>query len=425
MWEKLLTFILILCIILIGAGIESETAEAEPSQQLLPEMGPFIQIWDDAGSNSNPVVAYNPHRDEYLVVWVTAQDQFSSDIWGRRLRGDGSLIPNSWFNIDNFAGIHLVNPAIAYNSQTDQYLVVYTAELSTDDHDIWGKLVNWNGGLSSRLYIDSRLQEQNHPAVAYNKHENQYLVAYSDWQSSSTVNVYLQTLNPVGGGVKATAIVSATGEYRGGPDLAYNVLDNRYLVVYGYESSFLPRILGKSFSATLVSLSPEFHYNDDGDLGTNPKIACHVESCLVAWNGFGDSKKIKARRISRDGTSLGPNGGFEIAAPIQNVIQSTSRVSLFKPWGYLITWNHFLTTTADMGDVYGVVVGFGKDQTMGNSFPIDDRSHYEGSSDLACDPSGSCLAVNSHNPVQYPAGDMEISGRLVFTLRNFIPLSMR
>lgn len=427
MWRKLLTFCLILCILLVGTEIESETAKAKPDLQFVPEMGPFIKIWDDAGNNSDPSVAYNPLHDEYLVVWVTTQDAFSRDIWGRRLRGDGSLIPNSTFNIDNFAGMHLVDPAVAYNSQTDQYLVIYTAELSTVDHDIWGKVVNWNGGLSSRLYIDSRLQRQNNPAVAYNNIENQYLVAYSDWQTSTTVNVKLQSLNPAGGGVHSASIVSSTDQYRGSPDIAYNRLDNQYLVVYGFEGSYplLPRILGKSFSATLVSMSPEFQYDDDGVFGTNPKITCHTNECLVAWNGFGDSK-VKARRISLNGIPYGSAGGFEISGYIENVLHQVTSVSLLKPWGYLITWDYFLMTTADKGDIFGVVVGFGKDQPMGNSFPIDNRTHYEGGpSSLACDPAGSCLVVNSHNPVQYPAGDSEISGRLVFTLRNFIPLAMK
>jgi hypothetical protein len=424
MWGKALTFLFILCYLLIGSGIVPQISEAELDQQFVPQFGPFIQIWDDAGDNVNPSVAYNPLHDEYLVVWVTKQGEFSWDIWGRRLRGDGSPIPDGWFNIDNVAGLHLVDPALVYNPHTDQYLVVYTAEISINDHDIWGKLVNWNGGLSSRLYIDNRSLKQTDPAVVYNNQEHQYLIAYSDWQASGSVNVYLQTLNENGSGIDNAAIVSGSGEYRGFPDVAYDAEYNRYLIVYSNEGPFLPRILGKTVSADLSSFSPDFHYNDDNVLGYEAEISCGLKDCLVVWSG-GFAGYVKARRVSHDATPLGPTGGFEIAGVIKDVIQRNPNVSIFNPWGYLVTWDYFVTTTADHGDVYGRVVAFGRDKPMDLEFPIDDRKYFEGDSSLACDPTGSCLLVDKHNPLEYPAGDYEINGRLVLTLRNFIPLIMR
>jgi len=363
-------------------------------------------------------------HDEYLVVWVTKQDEFSWDIWGRRLRGDGSLIPNGWFNIDKIAGYHLVDPAVVYNPHTDQYLVVYTYELSHDDHDIWGKLVDWNGGLSSRILIDTRSLVQRLPAIDYNNQNHHYLVAYSDWQVSGSVDVYLQSLDEEGSKIGNATIASGSGEYRGTPDVAYDVVNNRYLIVYENEGSFLPKILGRSVSANLSSLSPEFHYNDDGTIGFDPEISCSSNECLVVW-AYSDDSYVKARRVSFDATPLGPNGGFEIAGLIQDVYQNHPSVSIFSPWGYLITWDYYLTTTADKRDVYGRVVGFGKDQPMGSGFPIDNRQYFEGYSDLACAPTGGCLLVDTHNPLEYPAGDYEINGRLVYTLQVFLPLTIR
>lgn len=352
------------------------------------------------------------------------QDEFSTDIWGRRLHGDGTPIPNGWFNIDNYAGLHLTSPTVTYNSHTDQYLVVYSAEFSMDDFDIWGKIVNGDGALSSRLYIDTRPRRQMDPAVVFNHAENQYLVAYSDWQTSTTVNLMLKTLNKNGGVIDSASIVSAADQYRGSPNLAYSALDNHYLVVYGHEGAFIPRILGKSFSTTLASLTPEFHYTDDGNGGMYPKIACSIHECLVTWAGLMGSG-VKARRITPDGTPLGPSGGFEVAAPIKDIIQESPAISLFNPWGYLITWGHFLSTSGNESDVYGSVVGIGDNNPMGTNFPIDDRTYFEGFPELACNPFGRCLLAISHNPVQYPAGDMEISGQLIYTLHNYIPLTMK
>jgi hypothetical protein len=79
---------------IVRAGSVPGFIQAIDSVQFVPQFGPVIQIWDDAGDNLYPAVAYNPLHDEYLVVWVTKQDESSWDIWGRRLRGDGSPIPN-------------------------------------------------------------------------------------------------------------------------------------------------------------------------------------------------------------------------------------------------------------------------------------------------------------------------------------------
>jgi len=105
MWGKLLALCCVISFLLIGVKLVPEADQAGPDIKVIPELGPFIQVWDDAGQNVNPAIAYNSQRDEYLVVWVTEQDEFSWDIWGRRLRSDGSQIPNGWFNIDNIAGV--------------------------------------------------------------------------------------------------------------------------------------------------------------------------------------------------------------------------------------------------------------------------------------------------------------------------------
>ena len=135
--------------------------------------------------------------------------------------------------------------------------------------------------------------------------------------------------------------------------------------------------------------------------------------------------EVRARRVSKDGIPLGSSGGFEIGQHIQDVIQIASSVSVFDPWGYLITWDYFVSTTADQGDVFGRVVGFGDDFPMGNGFPLDIRSNFDGGSDMACNSTGICLLVDSHCSQSYPGCDSEINGRLVYTQRNFLPLTIR
>ncbi|PWB73103.1 MAG: hypothetical protein C3F15_10170, partial [Holophagae bacterium] len=63
-------------------------ASAPPAQtEMLPD--PQIVIWTDALPNYVGSVAHNTMHDEFMVGWTTQQDQWSHDIWARRLRPDG------------------------------------------------------------------------------------------------------------------------------------------------------------------------------------------------------------------------------------------------------------------------------------------------------------------------------------------------
>jgi hypothetical protein len=74
MWRKLFTLGVVFCILFLSAPIGIEPVEAVTSSQF-PQISPPFQIWDDAGQNNNPAVAYNPLHDEYLVVWATTQEK--------------------------------------------------------------------------------------------------------------------------------------------------------------------------------------------------------------------------------------------------------------------------------------------------------------------------------------------------------------
>ena len=78
--KKMFSICLSLCLLSITAPLGINSAGADNSSQVVPQISPPFQIWDDAGQNSNPAVAYNPLRDEFFVVWSTMQDEFSTDI---------------------------------------------------------------------------------------------------------------------------------------------------------------------------------------------------------------------------------------------------------------------------------------------------------------------------------------------------------
>ena len=159
-------------------------------------MGPGVSANYDA---LNPAVAFDHSNRKYLVVWEgdhnasgMIDDEF--EIWGRRLDASTNVI-GSQFRISAMGGYGDANydardPDIVYNTQTipRHYLVVWEGDhndpgFANDEFEIWGQRVLASGNmLGSRVRI-SRIGPDNDdtydaldPAVAYNRLDNQYLV---------------------------------------------------------------------------------------------------------------------------------------------------------------------------------------------------------------------------------------------------------
>lgn len=391
-----------------------------------PQMSDHISVWSDAVDNDEPAVVYNPLRQEYLVVWMTKQDNFTWDIWGRRVRADGSLPQGGWFNIDSTAGVKLASPEVAYNPDLDQYLVVYTQQLSTVDYDIWGRVIDWNGAPHNRLYLDTAPLIQDDPVVVYNTQNHFYLLAYHSEQPGGEYNLELRSLGMDGGFLDARNIPSPPGEYRLDPSLVYNPNMNNFLLVYGIESTLgPPKVVGRTLSPDLIQISPEFEYSDPNNWGVEPHAALGRNEYLVTWYKYLSDGHIAARRLNMEAMPLGPSQGIMIASGPGMISRSHPKVRRAGLFGYLVTWNYFDMQTADVGDVYGRYVGFGQDQPLDENFAIDTRINYQGRANLACAHTGTCMVVNTHNPSAYPAGDYEISARLIFMTQVYLPLAMR
>ena len=95
-----------------------------------------------------PAVAYNTQRHEFLVVWHTeyAVGGGTRDIWGQFVRGDGQLLGEPFLitsetNYENF------QPAVAYDYKWNRYLVVWVRSPNADGSggDIYGRFIPFTG----------------------------------------------------------------------------------------------------------------------------------------------------------------------------------------------------------------------------------------------------------------------------------------
>lgn len=426
-----------MALVVTVATVPERTARAEKHQGPLayPQPGPFIDIQVDSKENYEPAVAYSADRNEYLVVWQTEQDSSTWDIWARRVRADGIVQGPSPFCVATSEGKKRMQPAVAYNPVRDEYLVVYTYEFAGLDDDIMATVVGGDLSWKSSEYsISSPTDIQWSPEVAYNTQDDEYLVVWWNVWGDGRRDIYAQRLESDGSpfpGGPATIAADATELYSL-PDVAYNEARNQYLIAYNYIASSLStegNVRGKVASADLSTLSSERHICDNTDNQGSLAVAAGPDEYLVTWTdentttGYYD---IFARRLSGNGgTPVGPADGFPIA---QFSFGSCYMPDVDYAWiyGYMVTWHGYSSTYLD--DVYGHQVPVGSDAPRGLFFGVNGgMGSRQGTPAIACAPPGDCLVASEDNldHTTWTQADYEIRGSFLLAWRQFVPSVLR
>jgi hypothetical protein len=419
-WFKLaLTLVLLMPFVAALAGGLTQSAKAgkELGATQAPPLGPFIGIWIDAVDNYNPTVAYNSKHDEYLVVWENDRGA-TRDIYARRVAGDGTLL--SEFTVVSDANKWNYLPDVAYSSAQDEYLIVYTYQVSASDYDIWARRVKWDGSwMSAEIAIDTNSDKQWYPAVAYNSQNHEYLVVYENYWAGGLRDIAAQRVRASDGALLSWRnIATAPGTVRRLPDVAYNAARNEYLIAYTYQ--YQPTdgdIYAKVASFNLGTLSSEIHIVDNTYDQDGVALAASPNEYLAVWVDGPSStyRTIYGRRVSGAGT-LQP---FIPIADHSSQACVEVAVAYGPVYGYLVTWRYIPATS--VWDVNGRYVKPGQNQAGVNEFAIDAGSLSQKSPAQACGLSGDCLVAEEDN---WPGGDYEIRGRFALAHRVYLPLML-
>ena len=232
-------------------------------------MGPDGNAAYDA---HEPAVAYNPHMDEYLVVWEGDDDSGGLvdnefEIWAQRVYSTAILVGSNLRMSDmggtGNADYDALHADVAYNSRDLEYLIVWygdddSGSFVDNEFEIFSQRINpTGGGLGTNDYRLSDMGGTGDadfdafaPAVAYNSRRNQYLVV---WQGDDNVGglvnnefeVFSQrltaTITGLGSNDYRLSDVGGVGDpdydVQWGPNIAYNPILDQYLVVWSGEDS--------------------------------------------------------------------------------------------------------------------------------------------------------------------------------------------
>jgi hypothetical protein len=371
-----------------------------------------------------PAVAYNSNHNEYLVVWYgddgtgeLQDDEY--EIWGQRLDATCSEIGKNDFRIsdmgnDNRPRSGAFDPAVAYNPNGDEYLVVWVGDddtvpgLDDDEYEIWGQRIDGSTGAEigqndfriSDLGRDGRPRNGAfRPAVTYNPDADEYLVVwYGDDDSGSLdddeYEIWGQRLSgntgtEIGENDFRISDMGPDGDGMAGfnafiPDVAYSSGSGEYLVVWygdddigalveGELEIFGQRLEGSTGAEVGAN---DFRISEMGPDGNRlfdavlPAVTYNFDSdqYLVVWSGEDhaaplvmDEFEIFAQAIDAGtGAQVGPNDmRLSDMGPDGNVDFSAGSPSVV--WGaaldqYLAVWHGDDDTGAlveDEFEIYG------------------------------------------------------------------------
>ena len=341
--------------LVVWYGDDDTDNEYEIYGQLMDTFGNLVgvnfQISDmgPAGSTVygafSPDVVYNSVDNQYLVVWAGDDNtgllvDNEYEIYGQILNANGTGAYSNDFRISDMGadGNNAYNagkPAVTYNKDLDQYLVVWvgddnTSPLVDNELEIFGqRMDNTGGGLGTNDFRISDMGgsgnanfDADMPDVTYNTTDQQYLVVWSGDDNTSPLvdeeyEIFGQRLTATGGGAGTNDFrISFTGPNGNanydayGPAVDFAVGDHTYLVTwYGDDGGSLANdeyeIYGRFLTSTGAGMGVEqMRISDmgpDGDYryaATNPAILTisspyYPNSVfMVLWEGDDDTPPL-------------------------------------------------------------------------------------------------------------------------------------
>lgn len=218
----------------------SASAQSQPASIVIvgPRgLGAEYQISTAVAPDLNrykPAVAYNSQRNEYLTVWHY-HDATHYWIEGRIQNGRGQPVGVVGTILHaNTVGVY--QPALAYNALNNEYLIVWMKNTNGDGktYEVWGNL--FSADLTPK-YIPFKIASWTNtafwtPRVDWNSVRNEYMVVWSAVDAITSVPKDVSQATLTADGDRIGSIVLTSGQHPHQADLAYNPVLDEFLVVW-------------------------------------------------------------------------------------------------------------------------------------------------------------------------------------------------
>jgi len=353
-----------------GAGRMGGEHLDETTSLPWPSTGPQFLISAGTHPVGVPAMAFNPQTNRYLVVWADERSGVR-ELWGTLVDASGNQAPigeylfsqPSCFRISE--GIVAGNYSVACGN--DEYFVFWGVEVYEDTWVSYGKRVSRDGyPYSEASQVLSGYSESalDTRTIVYNSRDDEYLVVCGE--NAGRVSASGEILDAV-----------AIPQHVGGMDVGYNSVRNEYLILYleyiGEYPDVIAWIRAQRLSNTGIPLghpidisgpwAPAGGYGYAGSICYNPS----VDEYLVSW-GYPDHGTTEeffsyaARRLSGDGAYVGDPIGIKSAHPLGPSVWDGPLVYNALADEYLATWNGGARRISSSGQYLGTEIPYSGDQ---------------------------------------------------------------
>ena len=209
-------------------------------------------------------------------------------------------------------------PDVAYNPDDDEYLVVFDWDFGgVGDRDVMFVVVYGGGGISPMplAVADDANWDDSNPAVAYNPDDGNYMVVWERRDTSNVAQVYGSIVTDHVAGLPFSIKVGNADHL--GPDAAYSTGAGRYLVVWedhGAGWTLPPDIESASYDGTggfeaYLHIAPQ--PVTQSSLQTSPAVTAHGTAArwMVVWE---DSRSVLTTGINVWGQQVEYDFGLDL-----------------------------------------------------------------------------------------------------------------
>jgi hypothetical protein len=194
-----------------------------------------------------PRVAWNSNRNEYMVVWTALNTSVNppqvNDVAGVRVGADGYPVSAlaSFLSTSQFPQ----QIDIAYDSVSDRYFCVWRRLFSGGDWDLDGAYISGDAGTLINppgIFIVSNAGgDERHPSVSAGGN-GKFLVAWERWDLSPQADIYRRVFDAYGNALESSEQLSSSSYTEIYPRTAYRAENNQRMVLWqrGISYSDIP-----------------------------------------------------------------------------------------------------------------------------------------------------------------------------------------
>jgi hypothetical protein len=253
----------------------------------VPQGGGWTALAMTGAEERTPAIVYNPNVNEYLVVWAAGTEP-TRDIRAQRVtalgNATGPVIEVAANTEDDRA------PRVAYDPVGHHYLVAWNRYVGSD-YDVFGRLLDDGGNaVGAQFEISGYTLDEPDPCVAANWRTGEFLVAFNDVNVANGGTYDVRGQRVSGEGVRVGPrfqIGTSVGGSRTSPSIAYCGGANEYEVVYDWAFTSTDHdVGGMRLHPDGTPASYEFWVTNLGSETLFPAVTSNLagDGYEVVWN---------------------------------------------------------------------------------------------------------------------------------------------